>query len=118
MFHVSLMATARRFVEFNPAPCAVVWVVKRQIRWFKRNDGFEDLGFFVDVNSMVSDRTLAGSFFDEGHAQAAPEIVMASSWMMEGDFKDQPIKEQCFAMPKYEGVLSLLWAEEEWLDDV
>ena len=45
------------------------------------------------------------------------EIIKASAWMMEGGYKDMPIREQCVPMPNYNGVLSLLWAEEDWIDE-
>jgi Zn-dependent peptidase ImmA (M78 family) len=117
-FNVSIMATARRFIEYCYSPAAVVWTERRQIRWFQRNEPFEDLGFFVNVNSMIEGSTVASSFFDGEYMPTSSEIIKASAWMMEGGYKDMPIREQCVPMPKYNGVLSLLWVEEDWIDEV
>jgi Zn-dependent peptidase ImmA (M78 family) len=116
-FNVSLMATARRFVQFSHAPVAVVWTERRLIKWFQRNEPFEDLGLFVDVNSMVSDATVASRVFNGEYLPQTSDVVRASAWMMEGGFRDMPMREQCVAMPNYQGVLSLLWIEEEWTDE-
>lgn len=116
-FNASIMATARRFVEYCYSPAAVVWTERRQIRWFQRNEAFEDLGFFVNVNSMIEESTVASRFFDGESMPTSSEIVKASAWMLEGSFKDMPIREQCVPMPNYHGVLSLLWAEDEWIDE-
>lgn len=116
-FDVSIMATARRFVEFCYAPAAVVWTERRQIKWFQRNEAFADLGYFVNVNSMVDDNTVAAKFFDTGVVPKGSEIVRPSAWMMEGDYRILPIDEQCISMPNYEGVLSLLWVDQKWIDE-
>jgi Zn-dependent peptidase ImmA (M78 family) len=116
-FGVSIMATARRFVEFCCTPAAIVWTERRQIKWFQRNEAFEDYGFFVNVNSMVEDTTVASRFFDKEYVPKSPEIVRASAWMMEGEYRDLPIREQCISMPRYEGVLSLLWVEDDLIDE-
>lgn len=116
-FNVSIMATARRFVECCDTPAAIVWTERRQIRWFQRNESFEDFGFFINVNSMVEDSTIASRFFDGEYVPTTTEIVRASAWMMEGDYPDLPLKEQCLTMPRYEGVLSLLWLEDDLIDE-
>jgi len=94
-----------------------VWTERRLIKWFQRNEPFEDLGLFVDVNSMVSDATVASRVFNGEYLPQTSDVVRASAWMMEGGFRDMPMREQCVAMPNYQGVLSLLWIEEEWTDE-
>jgi Zn-dependent peptidase ImmA (M78 family) len=116
-FDVSIMATARRFVEFCDAPAAIVWTERRQVRWFQRNEAFEDYGFFINVNSMVEDSTVASRFFDKEYVPTSPEVIRASAWMMEGEYSNLPLKEQCISMPRYEGVLSLLWVEDDLIDE-
>jgi len=117
-FNTSIMATARRYVEFCYAPAAVVWTEQRQIRWFQRNEAFEDYGFFINVHSMVEDSTIASGYFDRGYVPTTPKIVSASSWMMPGAYQDMRLLEQCIAMPRYEGVLSLLWLDDDLGDDL
>lgn len=116
-FDVSLTATARRYVSFCYAPVAVVWTQRRQIRWFQRNDSFTDYDFFVNVNSFVDDSTIASRFFNEEPLPHSPQPVRASAWMIPGGFRDRLLREQCVAMPNYEGVLSLLWVDEDWEDE-
>jgi len=116
-FNVSIMATARCFVEYCCSPAAVVWTERRQIRWFQRNEPFEDLGFFVNVNSMIEESTIASNFFTGEYMPTSSEIIKASAWMREGGYRDMPIREQCVPMPNFNGVLSLLWVEEEWIDE-
>lgn len=113
-FNVSLMATARRYVRFCYDPVAVVWTQRSQIRWFQRNDAFADYGFFIDVNSLVDDATVASRFFEGEALPRSSRLVRASAWMIPGNFRDILLREQCVAMPNYDGVLSLLWVDEGW----
>lgn len=113
-FDVSLMATARRYVNFCYDPVAVVWTHKRLIRWFQRNEAFADYGFFINVNSFVENETVASGFFDGEPFPRVAQLVKASAWMIPGNFKDIVIREQCVAMGNYDGVLSLLWVDDEW----
>lgn len=116
-FKVSRMATARRYVQFCYDPVAVVWSERRYIRWFQSNQAFAEYGFFVDVNSLLNDATVASRFFNDEQLPTVPRSVRASAWMMSGEFKDILLQEQCIGMPNYEGVLSLLWVGDDWLAD-
>ena len=116
-FNVSLIATARQYVRYCYEPVAVVWVQGGYIRWFQCNEAFSDNGFFINVNSIVDSSTVASRFFDRRPLPRAPQLVRASSWMRPGKFANIHLQEQCVAMPNYEAVLSLLWANEEWDED-
>ena len=116
-FNVSLTATIIRYVQFCYDPVAIVFTQRRQIKWFQRNEAFEDYGFFVNVNSMVEDSTVAARFFNSESLPKSAQLVKASSWMMPGGYKDIYLHEQCIAMPNYDAVLSLLWVEDEWADE-
>jgi Zn-dependent peptidase ImmA (M78 family) len=116
-FNVSLTAATIRYVQFCYDPVAVVFTQRRQIRWFRRNEAFEDYGFFVNVNSMVEDSTITARFFNSESLPRSAQLVKASNWMMPGGFKDIYLREQCIAMPSYDAVLSLLWVENEWADE-
>lgn len=115
-FDVSLTATAIRYVQFCYDPVAVIFTQRRLIKWFRRNKAFADYDFFVNVNSMVEDSSLAARFFNREPLPESAQLVKASSWMIPGGFEDIHIHEQCIAMPQYDAVLSLLWVEEEWID--
>lgn len=117
LFNVSIMATARRYVQFCYEPVAVVWSQKRYIKWFCYNEAFADQGFFVNTNSLVDDTTVAGRIFDGQRPSKKVLSVRASAWMLPGHFRDILIQEQCIAMPSYEGVLSLLWFDDDDLEN-
>lgn len=116
IFNTSLMATGRRYVAYCEVPAAIVWTQQREIRWFQRNTDFEDYGFFPNVHSLVDEDTIAARFFDNDPLPRSPNLVKASTWMEGRNFEDIYIQEQCIPMPNYNGVLSLLWVDEDQRD--
>lgn len=116
-FDVSLMATAIRYVRYCYEPVAVVWTQKQQIKWFQRNEAFADYGLFINIHSMIDEDTMTARYFTGEGLPTSPEPVEASIWMAPGRFDEILIQEHCVAMPNYDGVLTLLWVDEDWLYD-
>jgi Zn-dependent peptidase ImmA (M78 family) len=118
-FDVSLTATGWRYTQFCPEPVAIVWSENDWIRWFRGSKEFEELGVFVDVQSPFSQNTVASQFFDKGVLSLeSQQPVKASAWFREGGYgAEARVKEQSLAMPKYNGVLTLLWVDEELSED-
>jgi hypothetical protein len=116
-FNVSVTATARRYVGFSYDPVAVVWTEGRYIKWFKGSQAFMDYGFFVNVGSVVHDKAIAAKFFDGGMVPTSPQSISAEYWMRSGKYRELSLMEQCLSMPSYNGVLSLLWADSDALEE-
>ncbi|MFH1634117.1 MAG: hypothetical protein ABIG63_08915, partial [Chloroflexota bacterium] len=60
--------------------------------------------------------TIASSVFDRYSTPKQPKKVQASDWMKAGSKTNVTLYEQCIAMPNYNGVLSLLWTEDDEYD--
>ena len=118
-FAVSLTATARRFAEFSPEPCAIVFSRAGYIRWFHESKEFREMGLFVDVKSKLDPSTMAALYFAGQSIPSRAVRVDADAWLRPGRHHDQaPIREQSFAMPTYNAVLTLLWVEDDMEEDL
>ncbi len=117
-FNVSLTATTIRFLHFCGEPCAVVFSQDRNIRWFHGSKEFKDIDVFIDVRSRLDPSSLAISFFQKGTIQKNPKRVSASAWFTPGQYRqDATIREQSWAMPSYNAVLTLLWVDDDIEED-
>lgn len=118
IFQVSLTAAACRSIDFSSEPIAVVYSRAGRIQWFKATKDFFDVGIFVNVGEIVGSNTNTGKFF---RGLSAPDSWCSSNandWLRSGSFrKGAQIKEWSINMMNYEGVLSLLWVDEEIDDD-
>jgi Zn-dependent peptidase ImmA (M78 family) len=116
-FETSLMATGRRYVYFCEVPIAIEWTQNEQIKWFQRNEEFEDYRFFPNIHSHISEKSIAARFYNNEVLPRSPRPVQASVWMEGSSYKDVLIQEQCIPMSNLNGVLSLLWVDEDWLEE-
>lgn len=112
-FDVSLMAAAIAFMRICTEACAVAYSQANRIKWFIRSKDMEEDGLFIAMGPL--DRyTIAAEFFRGRPLQPMPGRVDAASWFAPGRFRsDAMIKEHSVAMPRYNGVLSLLWVEDD-----
>jgi hypothetical protein len=117
-FQVSLTATALRYVRFSREPCAIVYSHEGYIKWFRASRDFEDLGLFVNVRSPLHPSSFASFVAKKDLTRATPERVEASAWLAPGQYRsDATVKEQSWAMPGYNAVITLLWADDVEGDD-
>lgn len=109
-FGTTLTATAIRFTQLSPEPCAVAISKNCILKWYKKSDSF---GFHLKVGEELSPDTYAFDFFDGGELPTRPRKVMANAWI-EGDIDpDGEIIEHSVALKSYDVVLSLLWIDKE-----
>lgn len=109
-FRTTRMATAFRYVELDLAPCAIIYSEAGTIEWFNCSDSLP-CGF-VPVGNEVSPNSGAGEYFNNGTTSESPEPTPVEAWFGDDDLDTTlPCWEQCLPMPRYEGILSLLWID-------
>lgn len=121
-FSTSLTATALRYLNFCEEPVAIVYSEGRYIRWFQGSPEFEslrdDLRFFIDVRARVDSSTLAAKLFDVPNRVYKRRKIEASCWFTPGMYrKNAMIVEDSIAMPNFNSVLTLLWADTDMEED-
>lgn len=113
----SLTATALRYTQFCDDAIAVVFSQNNIIRWFRGSKEFRELGAFVDVKTRLDPDSTAFAVY-RGGGSSRQKRVRLSSWLAEGNYKQNPtIVEQSWAMPNYDGVLTLLWLDDDISDN-
>ena len=109
-FGTTLTATALRYAQLSPEPCAVVLSKNCILRWYKRSDSF---GFHLKVGEKLSPNTYAFDSFEGSELPTKPRSVPAAAWI-DGDIDpDGEIIEHSVALRSYGVVLSLLWVDKE-----
>jgi len=110
-FDTSLTATAIRYTAVSREACAIVWSQKGYIRWYRAS---RDFGYHVKVGEELDRYSIAFDFFQGKTLPSRPTAVDASCWLAPGRYeKDAMIKEDSYALPSYEGVLTLLWLDTD-----
>jgi Zn-dependent peptidase ImmA (M78 family) len=110
-FGSSLMATARKFCDVAPQPCAVVWTSERRIRWFHGSQSFRnfiEVGEEVDPAS-VAHRAYVGKVLPKEMEEVPAEAWISSYWLKDGAM----VSEEAVSMPFYQGCLSLIWIRRD-----
>lgn len=117
-FHVSLTAAAIRYCEFTPEPVAIVFSQDNYIKWFRASKAFEELELFVNVRGRVYSGTRAAFFFQGKPIPQTPKHIAADAWLRTGNYhSDFMVQEQSWPVDSINGVLTLLWADEDPEDD-
>jgi Zn-dependent peptidase ImmA (M78 family) len=106
-FRVSLTATAIRFVEFCPEPCAIVCSMQNKISWSWTNGEWQP---FIERNVILDQETVAYDLHKGKELPDEPIEVPAYAWVDE-EFTT-PIMEHSVRFPRLGFVLSLLWMED------
>jgi len=113
-YGASLTATARRFTDFTPEPCAVVFSQGGYSRWFQGSREFQDLGLFVDVKTKLDPSTSAVQMLHGQSGITLPRRVDASAWFKPGRYRrGVTLLEQTCLMPNLDAALTLLWVDED-----
>ena len=109
-FRTTRTATALRYCQLSPEPCAVVKSENGIIRWYRKSDSFD---FHVKVGENLSPDTYAFDFFDGVDLPSRPQKVPATAWLVGSIDEEAEIFEDSLALQRYNVVLSLLWIYEE-----
>lgn len=116
-FNTSLTATALRYTQFCQEAVAIVFSQNNIVKWFRRSEEFEKLGAFVEVRSRLDPESVAYSIYRGGGTDKIKKVFVAS-WLSEGNYRpDATIFEQSWAIPSSDGILTLLWIDDDITDD-
>ena len=108
IFRVSIVASAVRYVELTPAPCAVVYSEQGRVVWAKRSRTFPSRiparGFKIGSDAVAFD-CHARNVLD-----TAPRMVPAPAWFGNDTLPavGASLLEHAEVVPEWGGVLSLL----------
>lgn len=105
-FDTTLTASAIRYIELCDEPCAVVYSSNQKVCWFRANPLFRG---WIKIGGPLSPNTHASDYFTTGTASQRMEIVRKDAWI-DGASDRSTIKEQSRAFPRYNSVLTILWA--------
>lgn len=108
-FATSFTATAIRYVDVSPEPCAMVASSNGRVRWWRGSQEFESR-FWLDVRSKLSANTVAGSVSAGGRRPHGAEEVDISAWSDRGTDDDEGgvFLEECLIVERYDQIISLL----------
>ncbi len=107
-FDVSLMATARKYVDVAAQSCAVVWSKDGVIRWAHRSGTFN---YWVRVGQPLGEECLATKLPAAPGRHSEIEDVAAGEWLESNWLRGgATLKEESIFSPFYNGCLTLLWA--------
>lgn len=106
----SLTSSAVRFVELSTYQVAVVWSEHRHVVWYRTS---AELRRAIRVRP-VDDASLAAQCYQSGATvQDDGVIVAATTWMYEDGLRaDATLTEWSRAMPRYDAVLTVLYASD------
>ncbi len=110
-FKTSVTMTAMRYIQFSGHRAALVVSEKGRVKWYRRT---EEFGYYINTRVDVDKQTFAADFFNHGKCPKKPEKVEASAWIKNPRVDSRAFMwEQCFPMPWYDAVLSLVWIEDD-----
>ncbi len=106
-FTTSLTATAIRFVQFCPEPCAVVHSSDGAVDWFHKSDDFAL--FLYGPGHELGRDTYAGDLFAGEDVEDRPQFVDGSAWSDNYRAENFDLKEHSVQLGRYGSVLTFLW---------
>lgn len=117
-FNTSFTATGLRYTQFSDEAVALVFSEAGRIKWFKASKSFEELNLFVPRGERLDQQALASYFFRGQSIPSLPKSVAASAWIdSEYCRPGARIMEHSKALYDYKAVLTLLWVDDDILDD-
>jgi Zn-dependent peptidase ImmA (M78 family) len=105
-FATSLAATAIRFVECCPEPCAVVYAEERRIKWWTRGNDFK---LWLERGEELSPGTYAADIFAGRQVDDRMQLTDSGEWSSDASADDIELHEHPIALSALGGVLTLLW---------
>ena len=116
-FRTSLTATALRYSYFCSEPVAVIYSQNGRAQWFKSNQPFSELGVYIETRARLDERTFAARSLDASRYYV-PGKVPALAWFAKGSYRrDATIVEHSWPLQPYDGVLTLLWVDDDLYDE-
>jgi Zn-dependent peptidase ImmA (M78 family) len=109
-FGTTLTATAIRYAQLSPEPCAVAVSRNCTLKWYKKSDSF---GLHLKVGEKLSPDTYAFDFYAGKELPTKPRKVPANDWIAGDIDSDGEIIEHSIALKSYGVVLSLLSIDKE-----
>lgn len=109
-FRTTLTATAVRYAQLSPEPCAAVISRDSVIRWYRKSGRFRH---HVKVGSNLSPNSYAFDYYDGVDVPTKPMKVPAFAWLAGNVDGEAEIMEHSLVFTRYNVVLSLLWIFED-----
>jgi len=108
-FRVSISSASIRYAKLDMAPCSVVYSEHGTVKWSFSSDSAKYKA--IRNGTAVHSDSGAAECFEGVHTLNAEETP-CSAWYLDSHLKKgDSCFEQCIPMPKYSGVLSLIWTE-------
>lgn len=106
----SLTSSARRFVELSTYQVAMVWSENNRVVWYRQS---RELNRAIRIRGLDKGTLAVMCFRDGTTTEHAGVRVPARCWMYEEGLRDDAtLVEWSRAMPRYGGVLTLLYAPD------
>lgn len=102
-FQTSLTATAIRFIEFSPEPCALVHSTASVVDWVASTSNFP---FFIPRGMRLTRDTYAGDLHAGIAVDDRPQLIDGSGW---ANGRSIDVQEHSLKLGSYDSVLTLLW---------
>lgn len=116
LFKASVTSTGSRFAVMNKIPCAFVLIEQNRVRHASRSVSLRGSGAWIQPGSSVSADTPAGRVRAQGSGTIGPEEVDPDLWFSDWTSGGSLWEESRF-LPKWDQTLTLLWGEEEEIQE-
>ena len=111
-YEASITATASRYANNHPEPCAMVLSEKGIVRFVAKSPAMREFGFWVDFGVAVPPGSVAHRTRQSGDTTDYDEIP-AAIWTGADSFRALSILEEAVALGRWEQIVSILWFENE-----
>lgn len=108
MFGMSILASAIRFVELSPEPCAAVFSAQRRVLWAAESASFPAR---IERDRPIATGSRAATFWESGAIESGATEVPANLWLDRAGARR--IVEDAIASREYGTVLSMLWVPSD-----
>lgn len=117
-FTVSLSAAGSRYMNYLDEPAAFVISKRGRILRFVPTDSFLKTGLFIRVNEGVERDSVVEKLMRGLSVRPGWHTVPAECWLTEKNLiRGAKVKEWSFSSERYEMGLSLIWVDEDVVDE-
>ena len=110
-FNTTLTATAIRYVDYTPHPCVLVVSENKKVKWTHWRKDFPYR--LIPKGTEIHEESCANDFFKNGQVSMKPEPLCGDIWLADWRLgRNLILYEQAMALPRYNAVLSLIWAAD------
>lgn len=118
IYSTSLTATGIRYTQFTREAAVLVFSQAGAVKWFSGSDAFNSLELFLPQGERLDKGMLASLYFRDYSVSAKPRHVPASAWLDSKQCRiGAKILEHSRPMHEHNGVLTMLWIDDDILDD-